>query len=68
MAQTAHGFVWCESPLATAIKCKLPYMVLEFPTLPYKAMGFPQTGQGIQCRVMEYTFCHFIVIIAKYNK
>ena len=30
--------------------------------------GIPQTGQGILCRVMEYTFCHFIIIIAKYNK
>ena len=67
-AQAAQGFVWWESPLATVIQCKLPYMVLEFPTLPYKAMGIPKTGQGIQCRVMEYTFCHFIIIIAKYNK
>ena len=30
--------------------------------------GIPQTGQGILCRVMEYTFCHFIIVIAKYNK
>ena len=50
--------------LATVIQVQLPYMVLESPTLPYKAMGIPKTGQGIQCRVMEYTFCHFIIIIA----
>ena len=30
--------------------------------------GIPKTGQGIQCKVMEYTFCHFIIIFAKYNK
>ena len=30
--------------------------------------GIPKTGQGIQCKVMEYTFCHFIIIFVKYNK
>ena len=30
--------------------------------------GIPKTGQGIQCKMMEYTFCHFIIIFVKYNK
>ena len=30
-------------------------MEWEFPTLPYKEKGQPQTGQGIQCKEMEYT-------------
>ena len=45
-AQTAQGFIWWESPLATVIQCKLPYMVWEFPMLPYKAMGYPQNWSG----------------------
>ena len=45
-AQAAQGFVWWESPLATVIQYKLLYMVWEFPTLPYKATGYPQNWSG----------------------
>ena len=67
-AQTAQGFVWWESPLATVIQCNFLIWSGNSQRYLIRQEGIPKTGQGIQCRVMEYTFCHFIIIFAKYNK